>query len=219
MITIYTLIPAGSDSNPWFEECLSSAIDQGKHVLLDVPVGKFFQARKQVYTNQGRRNGLVACLDWDDSLQPKAISICERALTKYPVGCAFTYQAKIDADGVVLSEQTSEISRLTLSSVPESIHHLCVINTSYIPVELFAIIEKIAPICIDWLVRAYVALRFGAIQVPMIGYHWRMHIDQTTRILNKEFEEQIPYARALARTWLPLDAKIAHGNFPVYADI
>lgn len=219
MLTLYTLVPEGSGHNEWFEACCASAIDQGLHRIISVREGDFFTARRHVYTNGGSRSGLVACLDWDDLLQPGASASCEDALSKNAAGCAFTYQSKISENGLLLSEQKQPISRLQLSTVPESIHHLCVINTAYIPYELFNIIERVAPICIDWLVRAYVALRFNAIQVPMMGYSWRMHKQQNSRKLSSAFEEQIPYARALARTWLPLDAKLAYGNFPVYANI
>lgn len=217
MTAVYTLVPEGRD-NPWQAECYASATGCAEHVLLTVPAGGFFAARKAVYTNQGKRRGYVACLDWDDVLRPGAVEMCERALRKHSAGCAFTFQEKIDADGKVLSVQDEPITRMHVTSVPESIHHLCVINAALVPPELFGVIERVAPLCIDWLVRAYVALRFGAVQVPILGYGWRMHADQTTRQCAQEFADQIPYARALARSWAPTDAALFHGAFLRFSD-
>lgn len=217
MTALYTLIPAGA-KGPWLDECLESVEACAEHVLISVPDGGFFEARKAVYTNRGKRCGYVACLDWDDVLRPQAVETCERALRKHNAGCAFTFQEKIDANGGTLCVQDEPITRMRVSSVPESIHHLCVINSALVPLELFSVIERVAPLCVDWLVRAYVALRFGAVQVPLIGYGWRMHAEQTTRTHADAFTSQIPYARALARSWAPPDAQLFHGAFPRFSD-
>lgn len=217
MTTVYTLVPEGGH-NPWFRSCVESAHGQGTHRILNVPNGGFFAARKRVYTNDGKRTGYVACLDWDDLLMPGAVRACEQALRRYSAGCAFTWQNKIDEAGTILSEQTNLVTRLDVSSVPESIHHLCLIDSARIPLDVFDLIERVAPLCVDWLVRAYVALRFEAIQIPRLGYSWRMHGAQTTRVMERTFTQQIPLARALARSWAPLSASKLHGNFTLIQD-
>lgn len=214
MITFYTLIPEGK-TNPWIQKCFQSVPSEFEHLTINVKHGDFFSARKLVYTNNGTQKGLVACLDWDDVLVSDAVFPCHSVLKKQNPGCVFTFQEKISGDDSHISVQNAPVSKLDVASVPESIHHLCVINSSYIPMEVFDLIEKIAPICIDWLVRAYVALRFGAIQIPMVGYKWRMHENQSSRVLGDEFTKQIQYARALARSWAPVDIQKLHSNFPI----
>jgi hypothetical protein len=217
MATIYTLVPDG-ETCPWLDACTASAVGQGRHVIVPVKQGEFFSARKLVYTNSGQRHGYVCCLDWDDILHPQSVAACKKVLSTYNAGCAFTWQDKIDEYGVQLSKQVATVSRLELSSVPESIHHLCVLDSARIPLDVLDLIEKVAPLCVDWLVRAYVALRFGAVQVPMLGYSWRMHAGQTSRTLGDAFSEQIPFARALARSWAPLNATLLHSAFKVARD-
>lgn len=210
-VRIVTLVPTDRAGGPWLEECVDSAIGQGHHVLTDVPPGEFFRARKAMY----RAGGLVACLDYDDRLLPGAVAACEAALGKCRAGVAFTWQARITEEGAQYKVLDQPVTRQHLAAIPESVHHLAVIRSSLLPECLFDLAEAVAPLCVDWIVKAYLAFKFGAVQVPMVGYEWRIHTGQTVQNHKEAWDVQIPLARSLIRTWMPSDAPSLFGTFPI----
>lgn len=172
---------------------------------------RFFEARRWTYT----LGGAVACLDWDDRLLPGAVDACMNAMDRHGVGVAFTWQRLIDADGRPLGERCSPVNRRHLAYKPDSIHHLACFRSELVPRDLLDVAAACAPLCVDWIVKAYLALRHGAVQVPMVGYEWRQHATQASHVLDAEYGVQIPIARALIKTWVPLDSR-QFQDFPVY---
>lgn len=210
MTTLITMVPTGATlREDWARECRESAAGQANHIT--VPAGDFFTGRAQTYT----WGGVVACLDWDDRLCPGAVAACEKAMAAHKVGVAFTWQRKIDPDGNEIESACNPVSRRMLGSLPDSVHHLTLVRTEYLPKDLLPVFQAVAPLCVDWLVKAYVALKFGAVQVPMVGYEWRQHVDQASRTLAPAYRDQVPRARALIRTWLPTGIEQTH-DFPIW---
>jgi hypothetical protein len=203
------MLPGGPEGREdWLRQCFESVAGQGTHISYE---SEFLAGRAHLY----RMGGVVACLDWDDRLMPGAVAACEQALAETRAGLAFTWQRRIDASGARIGDDCQPITRLHCSSEPNSIHHLVCIRSELVPAGLIDLIEKIAPMCIDWIVKAFVALKYGAVQVPMIGYEWRQHQEQTSRKYWKEYREQVPLARALIRTWLPSDISQTRA-FPIW---
>lgn len=214
MTTLITMAPAGSMElrADWAQECRESAAGQAQHVTLVAE--DFFSGREKTYTY----GGIVACLDWDDRLTPGAVSACEKAMESTKAGLAFTWQRRIGSEGEDLGAACNPVSRRMLGSLPDSVHHLACIRTEYLPRDLLPVFKAVAPLCIDWLVKAYVALKFGAVQVPMVGYEWRQHPDQASRKLAPEYRDQVPRARAMIRTWLPTGIEQTH-DFPIWGGL
>lgn len=209
-VSLVTMLPedGAAGREDWLQECFDSAAGQGHHTAF---TADFLEGRARLYTG----GGVVACLDWDDRLIDGAASACESAMTESRAGLAFTWQRRIDADGACVGEDCQPITRLHAASEPNTIHHLVCIRSELVPHGLIDVISKVAPMCIDWIVKAYVALKYGAVQVPMIGYEWRQHGEQTSRKYWKEYSEQVPLARSLIRTWLPTGIEKTKA-FPVW---
>lgn len=201
--TLVTMVPGAGAGSPWLDECMESArLSGGTHVVVEADEG-FFAGRRTTY----RFGGVVACLDWDDRVLPGAVDACERAMSEARVAVAFTWQRRIYAQGGTLDERIAPVVRRHLTDIPDSIHHLACVRTDLVPDGLLDVIERVAPLCVDWIVKAYLSLKYGAVQVPMIGYEWRQHENQASQVMNGEYAEQIPLARALIRTWSHIDSR------------
>lgn len=210
-VKLITLLPPGKQDDDWLAECSASAKGQGRHVVLNVPDGGLFQARRDGYSC----GGLVACLDYDDRLVAGAVQSCVEALESTKAGVAFTWEARMDEQGRRTSTRRGPVTRQQLATAPESIHHLAVVRSELLPGNVLDLAEQLSPLCVDWIVKAYLAFKFGAVQVPMVGYEWRHHGDQITRKHHPEWCRQLPLARALIRTWAPVDFSM-FSRFPVH---
>jgi hypothetical protein len=210
-VKLITLLPPGKQDDKWLVECSESAKGQGKHVVVNVADGGLFQARKDGYS----WGGMVACLDYDDRLVSGAVRACVDALESTRAGIAFTWEARMDESGRRTSERRGPVTQRHLATMPESIHHLAVIRSELLPGHILELAEHVAPLCVDWIVKSYLAFKFGAVQVPMVGYEWRFHGDQITQKHHSEWSRQLPLARSLIRTWAPTDFSV-FSNFPIY---
>jgi hypothetical protein len=86
------------------------------------------------------------------------------------------------------------MGRRTLRDIgmhPRSAHHLAVFRRDVVPDEVFGVAKR-EGIGLDWLMRASAAMLGGAVHVPMVGYHWRRHGTQFSKVTHAE-----PYARAI----------------------
>lgn len=196
MTIVVTLMPCGRPVNPWFDQCLASVRGRATHVVLLDQLG-YMDARLWSYS-QGET---VANLDHDDVLPPGGLEACEAALQATGAGVAFTWQRSIDGHGVVQRERTERVRPVDVMSTPDSIHHLSVLRTDLIPTTLLSEVRAAGLLHVDWVVRAYLALVHGAVQVPMIGYEWRQHRGQMTRNMDKADFKQIDTARKFISRW------------------
>lgn len=196
MTIVVTLMPCGQPVNPWFDQCQASVRGRATHVVLLDQLG-YMDARLWSYS-QGET---MANLDHDDVLPPGGLEACEAALQATGAGVAFTWQRSIDGSGGTQKERTEPVRPRDVASTPDSIHHLSVLRTDLIPPQLLSEIKAARLLHIDWVVRAYLALVHGAVQVPMIGYLWRQHRGQMTRNMDKADFKQIDTARKFISRW------------------
>lgn len=209
-ISIITLVPEAPRAD-WFDACVysvSAALDrvpdkyERRHVLHHCT--DFYEDRKANY----KTRGLIGMVDSDDLIRPEAVSACIEAMKQSGAGVAFTYQREFYEDG---SEAVSNV-RINARDVcarANSVHHFCLINSSLVPPYLFDLIDALgAGITVDWIVKAYVALRHGAVQVPIIGYDWRQHEHQHSRRMSKQHVIETAKARGLIKTWAPHDQRL-----------
>ena len=214
MVRLVTLIPDGQTGthHTWLDECVRSTAGQGEHVVREAREG-FFEARRWTYT----LGGVVACVDWDDRLVAGAAEACVNPKDRHNAAVAFTLQRLIGEAGEPLGERRGTVNPRHLAYKPDSIHHLTCFRSELVPLDLMSVVAACAPLCVDWVVKAYLALHHGAVQVPMVGYEWRQHAAQASRTRDAEYGLQIPIARALIKTWVPLDSR-QFEDFPVFKE-
>lgn len=182
MIPITIITCTSGDRPNLLERCIASVKDAMSSVdtHLIIHNNDYIKTKKEL-TNI---KGFIAFVDDDDYIDKDSLTLSRKALEKYDVGLAFTYE-KVQADPLsnfkfndYINTGANTYSEICLS--PRGAHHLAVFNTKYIHPDCFKLQEKFS--CgIDWLLRATVALTAGCVKVPTIGYYWNQHFVQETK--------------------------------------
>jgi len=156
-VKIITLVPPDARKD-WLAQCVESVrIQEGifQHCLISC--SDLYSGRKETYQWAGR----IICVDYDDWLEPGILV----EIGKISGPLVFTAPAPVSV---------SQIRRNSLT-----IHHLVAFNSSLVPESFYKEIESRGlQIHVDWLVKAYVALKYGAIRSSLHGYNWRRHPEQ-----------------------------------------
>ena len=136
--------------------------------------------------------GWMCWVDDDDYIQNDAIARCKKAIEATGAGCAFTNESIGDD---LVNRQPRFWSEVTCT--PSAIHHLCVFNSALVdPAVWDHFIEAGAGL--EWLIKGYVALKHGAVHVPVDGYRWTQHPKQHSK--TTEWKTSYPKAyKALER--------------------
>ncbi len=205
-LAVVTLVHAGTDPH-WLRECSESVrtrLPQGAcHI---VAAGDDFQrARWDAY----RSAEFVACVDHDDRLTGDSLRWCLDALAETGAGVAFTQEAQIAPDGNPLHVKHRRPRRIDVAMHPRPLHHLAVIRSSCIGDAVWDLAQE-AGIGIDWLVRAWVALKHGAVHVPHVGYEWRRHRGQASALWAQRYETAIPALRRTTLSWMAPHEALHH---------
>ena len=117
----------------------------------------------------------IAWVDDDDYIMNDSLRLCKQAIQKHDVGIAFTNEFLYE--GAVHRAQRFYSD---VATVPSAIHHLCLLKTSLIPESVWHDYVRIG-MGLEWLIKGYLALKFGAIHVPVDGYHWTQHSNQHSK--------------------------------------
>jgi glycosyltransferase involved in cell wall biosynthesis len=152
----------------------------------------------------------VGFVDDDDVIIPGAIERCMSALQATGAGVAFTGQLGVDANGAVVSEYHRARFLKDAALNPQAIHHFSLIRRDALCAQAIAAAVRIG-VGVDWLCKANAAMRMGAVHVPMIGYHWRIHQNQESVRTAKLFEDASDELTDVIFSWMKKDAPI-----PVY---
>lgn len=160
----------------WLRECVASVdanLPAGaRHLIVD---GADFQRAKWETT---QADEYFAWVDDDDLVCGDALRLCVAALEQTGAAVAFTFEQKMDADGVDLAPApTDKVDLLDVAMHPRSLHHLAVMRRAALDPQVLELALHFG-LGIDWLCRAWCALRHGAVQVPVVGYRWRQHNQQ-----------------------------------------
>jgi hypothetical protein len=153
----------------------------------------------------------VAWVDDDDRVLPGAIDSAVRALDATGAAIAFTLERKINAAGEPLpwAPPPHQHTKRDVAMHPRSLHHLTVLRASCVDDEVYQHAARIG-VGMDWLIRAWCTLKYGAVVVPQVGYEWRQHAGQDTRnpTWTRTFEAAMPELRRVTRSWMTYDAPI-----------
>lgn len=154
---IITLVPPRANQD-WLEQCIESVKNQDADFIhYIVPCTDLYQGRKETYSMPGR----IICVDYDDWLEPGALAKV----------------AKIEGPLVFTGPRPVTVHKIRNNSL--TIHHLTALTSSLVPESFYHEIEfRGLQIHVDWLVKAYVAIRFGAVRLDAHLYNWRRHPDQ-----------------------------------------
>jgi hypothetical protein len=198
-LAVITLVH-GATRPDWLLACAESVRerlpDDALHVIVDGS-GDFQRARWETY----RSAELVACVDHDDLLVGDSLRWCLDALEQSGAGVAFTHEGQIDGEGQPLRVANRALSYRDVAMHPRPLHHLAVIRSACIAPEAWQLAQAFG-VGIDWVVRAWVALHHGAVQVPQLGYLWRRHAQQASSLWAQQFETAIPGLRRELLRWL-----------------
>ncbi len=203
MIVLHTLTRLRHKD--WFAEAIRSVPGSVSHVTIQCE-GDFREKRWL-----GLQLGdLVGAVDDDDRLRPGAVEACSTALAATGAGIAFTYEAQIDAEGRELPVKHRSYTTRDVAMHPNVLHHFALMRRECLDDEVLDHAKRFHQGSIDWLSKAWVALKHGVVQVPMVGYDWRVHSGGMSR----ESEElggvarHMDDIRRLTLSWLKNDTPI-----------
>lgn len=194
----------------WLAECVRSVRDQmpvdSVHNIVD---GTDFLPAKWSATQVG---DYFAWVDDDDLVCNDALSLCVRALEQTGAGVAFTYEQQMDAEGRDLGAPDRSVVHLSdVAMHPRMLHHLAVMRSDALSPHVLDLAAEFG-LGIDWLCRAWCALKHGAIQVPIVGYRWRQHQHPHHHQLHREegalYLRAMPALQRVIHTWMKHDAPI-----------
>lgn len=184
----------GAHSSPWLEECKASvaaALPPGAiHQIIELPdctPRELMQARWESLP----ADGYFCFVDDDDRIVNNSLNICLSAIAISKAGCVFTGESKIDASGARTGASAMRPMDYFEATIhPLNIHHLCLMRRDAIDQRCWDLQEKYG-IGLEWFMKANAAIAHRAVQVPIIGYEWRIH--GRNHSLTADWE--VPYAR------------------------
>lgn len=183
----------------WAHESLRSVQDglpdYGSHFVIECAGD--FQERRWEALHLGE---FVAAVDDDDRVVDDALDLCVHTLEMTGAGIAFTYEAQIDKDGFRLPVKFGPVTALDVAMHPRGIHHLAVMRSECLDPMLFEHAQRFG-VGIDWLTKAWCALKYGAVQVPVVGYEWRRHLSSLSYEEEEVFSRRVREMRELTLSW------------------
>lgn len=193
----------------WLRECVRSVEENlpagATHSIVDGSVD--FQRTKWETAQAGE---YFAWVDDDDLVCNDALALCVRALEQTGAAVAFTFEQKMDAVGRDLAPAPrTRVDKTDVAMHPRSIHHLAVMRREALDPCVLEHAKEFG-LGIDWLCRAWCALRHGAVQVPVVGYRWRQHNDNPLhRAEGERYRCAMPAMQKLLLSWMHRDARIS----------
>lgn len=193
----------------WLAECCESV----RVALPGCGIHKIIECREdfQAARWDGYQSApYVAVVDDDDRVLPGALQACIDALDETGAGVAFTAERLVDEAGRLLC--INDRDGLWLSEIamhPRVVHHLAVVRRDMLDPVVLREAQRLG--CgIDWLVKAFAAMRGGAVKVPVMGYEWRCHPGGLCQEPDEAsaFHRQMPEMRRLILSWMTRNAPI-----------
>lgn len=204
MITLHTLTRLRHPK--WLAQAINSVPAGVNHALIYC-TDNFIEAR---WTGL-QLDELVGAVDDDDMLRSEGLHACVAALKATGAGIAFTYEAKIDETGRHLPTQHRAYSTRDVAMHPNMLHHFALMRSECLDEQVLDLASQFHPGSIDWLSKAWVALRHGAVQVPVVGYDWRLHDGCMSREVPeiRGMNENLDAIRKFTLSWMKQDTPIA----------
>lgn len=186
MITLYTLFPVNPTElqYQWLKECIESIKQTSfNHVILSCDgESGHHELRKQIYTS----NSFCGCLDYDDKLIPEqAEELYKYIVDNKSSGTQLFFsqqQEYYQNEDKLKLRNLQHITPIQVTQQQLAVHHLTILNTSLIPQHLFNLIDSLdLKKNIDWICKAYVALKFKVVFFNKPAYIWRIHDNNTSK--------------------------------------
>ncbi|MGH7185091.1 MAG: hypothetical protein ACREIB_02280 [Pseudomonadota bacterium] len=203
MIAVHTL--TRGDRGPWLDECVRS-VPQGVRYAI-VPCGNFVDDRWRGMT----ASDWTGFVDDDDRLVGDPIAACAAALQDTGAGVAFTWDRTVAEDGKPLRDNTYPVAYEDIPNHPYAVRQFSLVRAACLDSEPRRLADAIGPHVLDFALKARVALRHGAVQVPMIGYERRRHAGGMSRL---GFREQWAAAQPTIQAWFAASGR--RGPVPVW---
>ena len=156
---------------------------------------------------------LIAFVDDDDYIDPRALKLCVDAIEKSGLGAACTDEVEVDIKGRILSRAFGEKTYFGATLHPRVIHHVTVMRAGLIDVERATAFDQEYGCGIDWFIRQSVIQRHGCVQVPIDGYFWTQHEGQHTTYTRDLYAKNVRSMQERIRATWP--AKFT-GRLPIY---
>jgi hypothetical protein len=158
----------------WFGECIQTRSDEPARFVFSPHIeGDFNRARIQSFDRCSA--DLISFADPDDVVLPGALAECYEALLANPEsGGVFTWETIIDAEGRYADRSPiRERDARYIVRTPRAAHHLIVVRRRvYEAVKPFVAQHKWG---FDWALAVAAEQLGGLVNVPIVGYHWRIH--------------------------------------------
>jgi hypothetical protein len=166
-------------------------------------------------------SGYFCFVDDDDVVVNDSLRLCVEALDATGAGCAFTAQMLVDVNGNRDPQRYRDDSPIQIRPVdyfeatvhPQVIHHLCVMRREAIDLDACLALFDQYKTGAEWIMKISSMWKYSAVQVPIIGYHWRMHENNH----HKEASFRDPYVGRIRRLGTDLSHFQQHrGRIPQY---
>lgn len=210
MLRVVTVTHPGRRQD-WLRECWRSVAagmpEGGVHM---VAVSQPHAERWMVdQWNATHGADLVAFVDDDDTVESAALQACVDAIEATGAALAFTDEIEVDEAGRFLRPGHAGLRTLRdIAMHPRCAHHLAVFRRAAVPDEAFDVAKRCG-IGLDWLMRASAGLLGSAIHVPMVGYRWRRHAEQSSAQAHADpYREAMPDLRQYLRSIMRYDRTI-----------
>lgn len=153
---------------------------------------------------------LFAFVDDDDYISENSLTLLREAISYTGLGSACTDELLVDIEGKPINDVVYNKTYNYVSKHPRVAHHLFMFRKECLDPSVIEFAKDYS--CgIDWILKASVINTHGCSYVPINGYYWTQHKNQSTRLNNKsEIIRKIP--GLLENNW-PSRFK---GNFPIY---
>jgi glycosyltransferase involved in cell wall biosynthesis len=188
-------------------ESVRKALPKGaKHIVMELEgsYDDFIVARYEAM----KLDDVVIFVDDDDYISEDSLWMCMDALNANDVGIAFTREIKVMEDGSHKPRyRATHLGQI--SNHPEIIHHMVAYRTKYVTERSFNLAMKYK--CgTEWTTKVDAAYTAGAIFVPMDGYYWVQHTEQTHKIsdIQDRFKNNFVFMREEMKTWIHKDKEI-----------
>lgn len=158
----------------WFGRCLN--LDPSDPVTFSFHphiAGDFNAARIRAF--DATSSEYISYVDPDDELVPGAFKACADALEANPdCGGAYTWEDLIGADSEPLPYAPIRTTSAELVvNNPQAAHHLIVVRRRvYEAIRPFVLRDRWG---FDWALAVAAQTLGGLVNVPMVGYRWRLH--------------------------------------------
>lgn len=151
----------------------------------------------------------VCFVDDDDYIPENVLADVRKCIIDNPdVGLYYTRECKVISNDIIHCKAGEKYENLIIS--PTGIHHLSIFNTKYIDNEILDLAFQVG--CgVEWIMRCWFALQYGAIHIPIDGYYYCFHDSQLYKRLTKNFFNHNKLFKSVFAGW-----QKHYGQIPIY---